>query len=369
MLKTSKRLITFILAAIMLFSLCSMAGAIDVFTVRFVSEGGGFVSADKPFYPAGSEVQITAVPHDGFVFFGWVADDINIIRTSELTAAFIMPARNVTIRAVFAIKQADEKEKVSVTFNTNGGTELNTTYVDSGSPVQQPATAPTKIGYTFAGWYANSTCTIPFDFSTPLYTSTIIYANWAVAPTVTPEKFNDVSKSDWFYKPVMELYEQKIISGMTANTFAPKASITRAQFATILANMSGAQLSDTATPFNDVKAGAWYAKAVSWAYSNGIVTGLNSDTFAPEALISRQDMAVMIMRYAEKIEKVALPDIVTPVTFSDSDTISSYAKDAVSAMQRAGIINGKPGNLFAPRANALRNEACKMIYEFLNATR
>ncbi len=362
----SKKLISFSLILAMLLSFSAVASAADTYTVSFVSEGGGLARTDKPFYSAGEVVTISAFAAEGFVFYGWVTSDVLINRTSEYSATFIMPAKDVKINAVFAIKQADVKETVSVTFDTNGGSELNTAYVESGTPVQEPAIIPSKTGYVFAGWYADTICTIPFDFSAPLYSSTIVYANWTPAPVVSPQKFSDVSKGDWFYQAVMALNEQNIVNGMSANSFAPNAPVTRAQFATILANMSGAQLSDTATPFADVKADAWHAKAVSWAYSNGIVTGTSETSFAPDALISRQDMAVMIKRYAEKIAKTDLPERTSASVFADSAEISGYAADAVSAMQIAGIITGKPGNIFAPKANALRSEACQMIYKFLD---
>ncbi len=362
-----KKIISFSLIAAMLLSFSAVAFAADTYTVSFISQGGGIARADKPFYSAGEVVTITAFAAEGFAFYGWVSSDVSIVRTSEQSATFIMPPKDVKINAVFAIKQAEVKETVSVTFNTNGGSELNTAYVESGSAVQKPATIPSKTGYVFAGWYADTTCTIPFDFSAPLYSSTIVYANWTPAPVVSTQKFSDVSKGDWFYEAVMALNEKNIVSGMSANTFAPNAPVTRAQFATILANMSGAQLSDTTTPFDDVKADAWYAKAVSWAYSNGIVNGTSASTFAPDARISRQDMAVMIKRYADKIVKTSLPEKTSPVVFADSTEIAEYAADAVSTMQIAGIINGKPGNLFAPNANALRSEACQMIYKLLDA--
>ncbi|MBQ8004010.1 MAG: S-layer homology domain-containing protein, partial [Oscillospiraceae bacterium] len=222
--------------------------------------------------------------------------------------------------------------------------------------------------YTFQGWYTDATCTLPFDFTIPLYASTFVYAKWApVQTTPTLENgFTDVKEADWFYNCVMTLADRNIISGMGNGIFAPQKNISRAQLATILANLANANLSDTETPFADVPADAWYAKAVSWAYTNGIVNGITENTFAPDANVSRQDMAVMIMRYADNVAKVTLVESNAPSEFADDTSIATYAKEAVYKMQRAGIIGGKPGNLFDAKEYANRAEASKMIYVLLN---
>ena len=107
-------------------------------------------------------------------------------------------------------------------------------------------------------------------------------------------------------------------------------------FATILANLSGADLRGyTASSFTDVSKTAWYSAAVEWAYEEGIVTGSNGK-FEPNANITRQDMAVMIARYAEKAADYALPATNKAVVFTDSNGIASYASDAVAAIQAGG---------------------------------
>ncbi|MBQ2841308.1 MAG: S-layer homology domain-containing protein [Oscillospiraceae bacterium] len=332
-----------------------------------VTDGGGYITLDKTQYLPGEEVTVLAAPNEGFMFYSWKSDDVVFESYDTYKTKFIMPAKDITIGAVFALAQSQKKETVGVTFDTDGGTAFGTTFVEVGSCVETPRNVPVKDGYVFAGWYADSTCTLPFDFSIPLYSSTIIYAKWAQVnstPSVT-NSFADVNSGDWFYECVMTLAERNIISGMGNSTFAPKKNISRAQFATILANLANATLYNTSTPFADVPENEWYAKAVAWAYDNGIVNGKSATSFGPNDNVSRQDMAVMIVRYINNVAKVTVAESNVQSTFGDDASIGSYAKEAVYAMQRAGVINGKPGNVFDPKAYATRAEASKMIYVLL----
>ena len=180
--------------------------------------------------------------------------------------------------------------------------------------------------------------------------------------------FTDVKSGDWFKESVMALASKGIISGKGENTFAPNDNITRAEFVAILARMSGQTMPEATEKFADVKADAWYAKNVAWAANAGIVSGTGADKFSPNAKISRQDMAVMIKRYAEHVG-LTLAETNAAVNFTDASSIASYATDAVTIMQKAGIINGieaKDGSFsFAPTSNATRAQAATMIYQLI----
>ena len=375
----SKKIIAGILALAIMMSCVGFACATEglegllgvKFTVTPVTDGGGYILLLKNQYSPLEKVVARAVPNEGFVFYSWTSENIHdpnfeAYRGSDYIE-FIMPANDVVLGAIFALKQAEEKQTVGVTFDSMGGTDFGTTYVEIGSPVAEPANVPVKEGYTFEGWFVDSVCTMPFDFSTPIYASTLLYAKWAqvTSEPVSTNVFSDVKQSDWYYSYVTALAERNIISGMGAGKFAPSAGITRAQLATILANLANANLADAETPFGDVSENAWYAKAVSWAYKNGIVNGISEDEFKPDAKISRQDMAVMIMRYVTNVAKVTLPHTVDRTRFSDDEQIASYASESVYAMQMSAIIGGKPGNLFDAFATATRAEASKMIYVLL----
>ena len=130
--------------------------------------------------------------------------------------------------------------------------------------------------------------------------------------------------------------------------------------------MSGDVLPEATDKFEDVPAEAWYAKEVAWAISAGVVKGISSTVFAPEDNISRQDMAVMLVRYAA-YRGYELPILSAAIDFVDAQRIADYAREAVSKMHRAGIIGGRGDNLFAPEDSATRAESCRMIAALLKA--
>ena len=189
-----------------------------------------------------------------------------------------------------------------------------------------------------------------------------IYSTYrAVQPGETPFPFTDVPESRWSYPYIKQLYDAGVVSGMTATTFAPAENMTRAQFVTMLAGLQGADVSACKTgQFTDVPAAAWYAPYVGWAAENGIVYGVSDTAFAPDADISRQDMAVMVYRYAERFG-IRLGTDVPPVTFADADDIAAYALPAVQALQRAGVISGMPDGSFRPRERMTREQACVVL--------
>ena len=189
-----------------------------------------------------------------------------------------------------------------------------------------------------------------------------IYSTYrAVQPGETPFPFTDVPESRWSYPYIKQLYDAGVVSGMTATTFAPAENMTRAQFVTMLAGLQGADVSAYRTgKFTDVPADAWYAPYVSWAAENGVVYGVSDSAFAPDANISRQDMAVMVYRYAERFG-IRLGTDVPPVTFTDTGDIAAYALPAVQALQRAGVISGMPDGSFRPRERMTREQACVVL--------
>ena len=176
--------------------------------------------------------------------------------------------------------------------------------------------------------------------------------------------FSDVKENRWSYKYIVTLYEDGIINGKGAGKFAPTDNITRAEFVKILGGIEGINPdSYTTLQFKDVNYKAWYAGYVAWAVRAGVTTGTSANTFSPEDRITRQDMAVMIYRYATG-KGITLTEVNKALKFADDSAIAGYAKTSVGAMQKAGIINGnKSGKsyYFKPTDNATREEAGKML--------
>lgn len=184
--------------------------------------------------------------------------------------------------------------------------------------------------------------------------------------------FSDI-KGHWAKDHISYLAARDYITGMSKDHFAPEGTLTRGQFVQLLANLANVDLkkygSTEPSSINDVKATDWFAPAVAWAVEQGIVTGITlpdgTTSFYPEKSISRQDIAVMLNRYRDKIDKKEFPEAVKEKAFQDRAQIGDYALDSVKALQKSGIIQGKSETVFAPQDQAKRGEAAKMIHGML----
>ena len=175
--------------------------------------------------------------------------------------------------------------------------------------------------------------------------------------------FSDVKESDWFYNSVKYAHGSGLFSGTSVTTFSPNATMTRAMMVTVLHCMAGAPVAAKAA-FADVPDGAWYGDAVNWAVANHIVSGIGNDLFAPDAAVTREQMAVMLYNYAKAMH-IQLPATRATGSFADADQISAWAKEAVDAMYAAQILNGKGDGMFDPRGTATRAEVATMFMNFL----
>jgi len=172
--------------------------------------------------------------------------------------------------------------------------------------------------------------------------------------------FSDVQQNKWYYDEVEYCVSHGIFSGMSKDLFQPDTPMSRAMFITVLANLSGEKIEKSAHPFTDVADGKWYTDEIAWGYKNGIVSGISQTAFEPDTNITREQMCFMMLKFCEY--KGILPkEINEQKTFTDADMIRSYAKDAVSVFQRAGIISGMTDGSFAPRNNATRAEVATVI--------
>ncbi|WP_068776635.1 S-layer homology domain-containing protein [Paenibacillus sp. FJAT-26967] len=176
------------------------------------------------------------------------------------------------------------------------------------------------------------------------------------------KSFTDLPGQHWAYKVVKELAGKHIIDGVSDTRFEPEQEVTRAQFVTMLVK----QLKLTAAKpaaFRDVPAGSWYADAIAAAYEGGIVEGTGPDTFAPEQIITREEIAVMMTRMAAKTH--AGPDQAPKADFADSGDISTWARSAVDKAVHSGLMIGRTDDTFSPLEAATRAEAAQVIYNGL----
>ena len=151
-------------------------------------------------------------------------------------------------------------------------------------------------------------------------------------PYVLLADFSDVPDDAWYAPYVYDLADQGILNGKGNGIFDPNGSITRGEFAKILAAASGEDLSSCngRDIFCDVRPSDWFSPYVSWAYDKGIVFGVSEKEFAPNEKITREQMAAMICRYA-KYQNVPLTEINALVVFKDDAVINDWAKENVKS--------------------------------------
>ncbi len=172
--------------------------------------------------------------------------------------------------------------------------------------------------------------------------------------------FADVNESQWFYEAVKFVYEAGLMNGEGENTFNPNGNLNRAMLVTILYRLESLPEITEASKFTDVAAGQWYSEAVIWASENGIVKGYEDNTFKPMNNVSREEMAAMLMRYAEfkQIDVSATKDI---SGYQDAAKVSSWAQQNMSWANSAGLIQGDEHNNLNPKGNATRAEAAMIL--------
>ena len=177
-------------------------------------------------------------------------------------------------------------------------------------------------------------------------------------------KFTDVSRNDWFYGDVSYVYENGIMDGVSAETFAPNATLTRGMIVTILYRMENKPAVTGASKFTDVDANEWYGAPVAWAVENGIVTGYSETTFGPNDPVTREQLAAILYRYAVYKGMSAVTREQNLSRFTDADQISAYAVPAMNWAVGKGLINGADGKL-SPKASATRAQVAAIIHRYL----
>jgi hypothetical protein len=180
-------------------------------------------------------------------------------------------------------------------------------------------------------------------------------------------RFIDIT-GHWAEHVINALAIRGYVHGFPDNTYLPNDSTTRAQFVAILSNIFATGTNEL-TPtggfsFTDVPATAWYAGSLAWAAQKSLVVGYSATEFAPDEDINREQLAVLIVRFA-KAFNIPLTDAAERITFADGDTISPYAVESVYTARANGLVVGKPGNLYDPKGKSTRAEVAAVIYRLL----
>lgn len=176
--------------------------------------------------------------------------------------------------------------------------------------------------------------------------------------------FADVPSGSWYYDDIAYVYDAGLMTGLTATAFGPNLSTTRGMIVTILWRMENEPAAKHGCPFADVRRGSYYEQAIAWASENGIVTGFDSSTFAPDRAITREQLAAILFRFAayRGMDAVTLRENLS--SFQDQAAISAYAVSALNWAVSEGLMQGT-GDKLEPTGSATRAQVAAMLRRFI----
>lgn len=318
---------------------------------------------------------VGALTNEGNVWtFTVTAEDGVTSKTYTVTVSFTeAPKSNdagvssITVAGFKAVAGANNSYTVTVPYGT---------VVKTGSFVivtRHPRATVSALTNTRNIW--SFTVTAEDGVTTAVYTVTVNTAALPepITPGVDNKKpaskpevklpFTDVSTSDWFYDDVAFVYKNGLFSGTDSRSFSPNASMTRAMLVTVLYRLEGEPTVTGRSSFTDVRSGAYYEKSVIWAAANGIVTGTDSTSFSPDAKVTREQLAAILYRYAQyrKLDTDASAKL---NSFTDADSVSAYASEALGWAVSEGLINGASGKLM-PKGDATRAQVAAILHRFV----
>ena len=192
----------------------------------------------------------------------------------------------------------------------------------------------------------------------------IVIDDHSHAATDVSELFTDVPANHWAQAAIQYAYDNGLMTGVSDTSFAPEATTTRAMIVSMLARLENVTSAADAG-FADVAVDDWYATAVNWAAANGIVNGISDDTFAPNDPITREQLAAMLMNYAQYkgLDVSARADL---SHYSDAENISSWANDVLSWAVAEGLLTGVTDDTIAPQVHATRAQVAAILQRFLS---
>ncbi len=217
------------------------------------------------------------------------------------------------------------------------------------------------------------TCTVCGQTRTEIIpaTGSAVCPGGAACPSF---RFRDVpAPSNWAHEGIDYCVRHGLMSGFDATTFSPDTVSTRAQIVMILYNLSGdtTDYSKYYVPFTDVRPGTWYYNAVAWGYDKDIVAGMTPTTFAPDGLITREQMAVLLYGYTEKYAPAYLGGAASLNGFPDAASVSNWAYAAMSWAVGNGLISGIASNgadYLAPSGGATRAQIAAIMMRYCRLT-
>ena len=330
--------------------------SINSYTVT-LDPNGGRVSPDALsvtyLTPYGS---LPTPVRSDYRFDGWYLGDDKIEPQTVMSQA---SPHTLTARWTFQPSAIVGPSRDTLTLETNGGSPIAPIHAARGTTLDLSALQPEKSGFRFTGWYLDKALTLPVT-SLRLDGDQTVYAGWVSLEL----PFRDVRPEDWFYADVRYVYEAGLMNGTAEGLFSPDLFTSRAMLVTVLWRLSGSPVVNYYMPFADVDQAAWYAEAVRWAASCGIVAGYDNGNFGPNDPVTREQLAAILYRCAAyRQEDTSIGADTNILSFTDAASVSEYAVPALQWACGAGILQGADGALL-PTHPATRAQTAAILHRF-----
>ena len=329
--------------------------------------GAGTGATGAGSHAAGTTVNIYAGTKSGYTFNGWTSDDVTILSASSKNASFVMPDKDVTVKANWVYTGGSSSGggytyyTIKATAGVNGSISP-TGNVSVREGRDQTFTITPNKGYAVAKVLIDSKnvgAVKSYTFENVKKNHTIEVVFMKASGNPQTGVFVDVPEGSYYEEAVNWAVEKGITTGTDATHFSPDGICTRAQAVTFLWRAAGSPAAKSAVmPFTDVKAGSYYYDAVLWAVENGITKGTSDTMFSPDATCSRAQIVTFLWRSQKS------PAAGTANPFTDVKA-SAYYADAVLWAVKEDVTKGTTNTTFSPDANCTRAQIVTFIWRAL----
>ncbi len=331
----------------------AMAGITGTFTTEGFSEfeftkderrvtvkyNGNTKTDESSYTLADISKELATDTKEGYTFKGWA------LKENATTADYSGTLTETMLDAMIEAAKGNTLNLYPV-FETKSSSNTTTSGGGGGNKRPSSGNDNTSTGTTPPSNYGDNPTT-PSTPSTP----------------ASKTGFSDVVAGGWYESAVQYMKDNGLMAGTSATTFAPDATTTRGMIVTILYRLEKEPAAAAASSFSDIAAGEWYSDAVAWAAANNIVSGYENGTFGAGDVITREQMAAILFRYAS-FKGYDVTKTADLSSFADAAQVSAYAADAMKWANAAGLISGTSTTTLAPAGSATRAQAASILMRF-----
>ncbi len=317
-------------------------------------------------YAKDATVTIDAGTRSGYTFDGWTSEDgVTFANENRAQTTFTMPDKAVTVTANWRYNGGGSSyDTYTITASAGDGGSISPSgSVSVREGLDKTFTITPGSGYHISdvlvdGTSVGAVSSYTFEDVQSKHTIEAVFSK-----DIVTLPFTDVSEGDWFCDPVCFVLENGLMTGTSDTTFEPNTSLSRAMLVAVLHRLEGSPAA-SGSDFTDVADGDWYAQAVNWAASVGVVNGFDDGTFQPNTAITREQLAAILRNYAQyKGMDVNVSGDLS--TYTDADSVSDWAKESVEWVVGSGLIGGYEDSTLRPQGTTTRAEVASVLQRYL----